>query len=142
MRLLILAATCSIFTPAYASDSYIGDLKCRQNVNSIDGLILEYMNPTMSMQWHKIDDEDYEIFNVKFAHGNYVFRGPATFAKVATVQGKDKIHHLLRSFQKKYGSLERVKGEHSCIWETEERTILLRRFSVHLGQVEIYCRDD
>ena len=114
---------------------------------------LEHIDRTLAFKWYKIDGAKAKFGNVESEVVNYVFLQDKFYGKVCAIVGKDNINELLRYFSKE---LERIYEEQaemevfkqpvelrdrSYAFIKPDEVIIVKRFSVHLGEVQIICRD-
>lgn len=114
---------------------------------------LEYIDRTLSLKWYKIDNATATFGDIESNVVNYLFWDDKFYGKVCAIIGKDNINEILRYFKKEVERIyadkpegavfkEPTKGKDgSYVYIEPDRIIIVRRFSVHLGQVEILCRE-
>ena len=129
----------SVFFPVFVLANGLS-FKCAEIGKPDDNLKLVYSNSVLETDWYEADSDSVSFGGVVSNKINYLFWHRQYYAKIVAIYGSDSINETLRYLRKKYGhpfqSKNRIYG-----WIADDKIILSRRFSLHLGQVEIYCRD-
>jgi len=132
---------------------YFGDIICDQSIATIKDYELEYANPTFAVKWYKIGDTKQKFGTIESNIVNYLFLEGKFYGKVFGIIGKDNINGILRFFKEE---LKRVyeaensskifvdpirRRDGSWLYMKPNQVVIVSRFSLHLGQVQILCRE-
>ncbi len=131
---------------------YFEGIQCDQDISTVQGLELDHIGLTLAKEWYKKENETEVFGNVKSDIVNYLFLKKKFFGKVYAIIGKENINEILRYFTKEvehiYANdeenrvfskpIERRDG--AWIFIEPEKIIIFKRYTVHLGQLEILCR--
>ena len=116
-------------------------LKCEQKIDDFDNLELAYTNITLDIKWYQADSDPTIDGKVVSGNVNLLFWNKLYYGKVISLYGTDAINNVLRHLQKENGNPIQRDRERVYQWITEDKIILIKRFSLHLGQVEAYCKE-
>jgi hypothetical protein len=141
-----------LFLPKLSYGDYFDGIKCSQDISTIKYLELEYIDRSMTMKWYKIDNTRAKFGNVESDIISYIFWDNKFYGKECSIIGKDAINMVLRFFKEQVEASYEDKPElqvfahpiqrkdGSWVFLKADEVIIIRRFSVHLGQVQILCR--
>lgn len=148
ITILILLNVSSI---VYGED--INGIKCGTNISELKHLEVEYITTTFETKWYKDKKNETKFGTVEPATSNYIFCRDEYYGKVYSIVGKDNINEVLRYFIKEIEHIyEKIpdkkifahpikRKDGSFVFLEPEKAIIVRRFSLHLGQVSVLCRD-
>lgn len=138
-KLIIFCAIFFILSNVALAD-YFDDIKCHQHISTQPKLKLVYTNVSLFFYWYRCDNASIKFGDVKSDLVNYLFMSKWFFGKVVAIYGSEDINEVLRFLQKEHGGPFRIKNR-TYTWLTNDKVIFVKRFSLHLAQVEILCRE-
>lgn len=151
-NLLPLAASLLLLTTgAPAHGDYFDGFACGQALPA--GLQLEYTDIPRLLTWFTAPDPRQDLGGVISGHVSYLFWDGRFYGKVCPIVGQHQINAVLRFFRQELKRIYTGQPEAGAFRHPVERRddawvfiqpeliVIVRRFSVHLGQVEILCRD-
>ncbi len=142
-----------LLLPQVTQANYLNRFKCRQNISTIKNASLEFIQVESNMKWYKIGDSVAKFGEVESNIVSYMFLGGVFYGEDIGIIGNDNINKLLRYFRNKVETLYKDQNKFAVFTRQIERkdgswvfimpdeVIIIRRFSVHLGQVQVLCRD-
>lgn len=116
------------------------DFECGHEVKNYDNLKLAYINATFNTEWYELKSYSERIGEITAKKVNFIFWNKKYMGRVIPLFGSDQINYALRHFKKIYGDSHKNIQEKYYLWMTADEIINVRRFSLQLGQIEIYCR--
>jgi hypothetical protein len=140
------------FVP-HAHGGYFDNFACGQPAPAAAGLQLEYTDIPRLLSWYRGANQRQDFGGVISDRVSYLFLNGQFYGKLCPIVGQDHINAVLRFFRQE---LERIHAEKpdagafrhpierrddSWVFVEPDVIVIVRRFSVHLGQVEILCRD-
>ena len=148
----IFAIVLILTFPQISNGEYLSRFQCRQNISTIKNAIPEYTQLEARMTWYKIDEPLVKFGSVESDIVSYKFWGDYFYGMEVGIVGKENINELLRYFKKEaeriynnnadlemFSKPIRNKGD-EWLFLMPNEVIILKRFSVNLGQLEVVCR--
>ena len=131
-----------ILSSTFANADYFRGIKCAQNVSEVEGLILDATKGTnFEKKEYRIKNDLIQIGEVKSNLISYLFWNDRFFGITIDIFKKEDYNKIIRYFNEKHGPVIRSDKNKSLIWLTENAVIIVNRFSTHLSQVQVLCRD-
>lgn len=141
------------FIPLNTKAEYLNRFQCRQNISTIENATLEYIKLGSSMTWYRLENSKMKFGDFESDIVSYMFWGDIFYGIEIGVIGNENISNLIRFFH--HESVRIYKNEPdleiftypaerkdgSWVYIFPDEVVIVRRFSVHLGQVQVLCRD-
>jgi hypothetical protein len=131
-----------ILSSTSANADYFRGIKCSQNVSEVDGLILDATKgANFEKKEYRIKNDFIQIGEVKSNLISYLFWNDRFLGIAIDIFKKDDYNKIIRHFNQKYGPVIRSDKNKSLIWLTDDAIIIVNRFSTHLAQAQVLCRE-
>ena len=149
----ILPILLILLLPQLTKADYLNRFKCHQNISTIENASLEFIQVESNMKWYKIGNSIAKFGEVESSIVSYMFLGGVFYGEEVGIIGNENINKLLRYFKKKVETVYKDQNEFlvftrpierkdgSWVFIMPDEVIIIRRFSVHLCQVQVLCRD-
>jgi len=118
---------------------YFNDISCSDNLSDYDDFTYVYLADDFHTEFYTKVDAKIKFGDHMFNKVLYIFKDKKFYGKQIPVCSNQEFHDLLRYFQKTYGDISYSK-KHSYGWMLDDKWIFIKRFSYHLGEVNIVCR--
>lgn len=103
------------------------------HIDSVGGLKQE------KKEYRKETDQ-ITIGEVTFSGISYLFLHNKFYGIAIDIISEDDFNKTIRYLGNKYGSVYRYKEKKESWWFTADEVIIVKRFSTHLAQLQIFCR--
>jgi hypothetical protein len=126
---------------------------CGQAIDTINNVEIEYIDPTFTYKWCAVHNPKNRFRDIEVAEESYLFLKDKFYGKILAITGKDNLNALLRHLKKNLtGKYEENVNDNffqhpidfkdgSWVFIEPDQVIIYKRYSVHLGQIHILCRD-
>ena len=150
-KFIFIAIILSFGFQAYAD--YFDGLICEQNLPTSKHFSMEFGDPSLTLRYYKIDGAVARFGDVETDIVNYLFWNNKFYGKICAIIGNENINEILRYFTREIETLYANQPDNSIFIQPIKRkdgswlfieptkVIIVHRYSVHLGQVEILCKD-
>ncbi len=123
-------------------DDYFKEFVCEQDISTSKDLTPVYMNTSMTITWYEKDGGDtIMIGDFRTELVDYIFWKGTFYGKTIAIAGAENINTVLRFLQDSYGQPVSNFKKNVTLWRTDTYVFHLTRFSYHLSQMDILCKD-
>lgn len=152
MRLLLITISIFLIT-SESHSSFLESSQCNQKISDLSGHRHIHSNLVTQQNWYEVDGTKFKISEVESDVVAFKFWGSSFYGIEIGITGKDKINHVLRYLKAKaekiymndpensFFSNPITNSDHEYGFVFPSEVVILKRFSVNLGQVEVICRD-
>ena len=127
-------------------------INCGQTIDTLKDIEIEYIDPTFTYEWCVVPNPKGSFRDVEVAKESYLFLHKKFYGKILAITGNDDLNQILRRLRSdltgKYENnttapifanpINRKEG--SWVFIEPDQVIIYKRYSVHLGEIEILCR--
>lgn len=128
-------------------------ITCGRNLNTLKDVEIEYIDPTFTYKWCAVQNPKGSFRDVEVAKESYLFVNDKFYGKILSITEKDNLNTLLRRLKRDLtGKYEEnvndkffqhpIDGQDgSWVFVEPDQVIIYKRYSVHLGHIQILCRN-
>ncbi len=130
-----------ILYPNIGFSDYFKGFQCSQAISEMAGLKLDMADSTFTKKEYRREGDNIKLGPVVSNYVSYLSLDDKFYGISVDIIGKENINAVWRWLAGVYGPVIRSDRNRKSIFYNDNIVIIATRFSTHLGQVRIFCKD-